>query len=65
MMGRTSHFSFISDAFSSSCVSFSSAVILKMMGLGLGHQVRAIFRFSLAIPLVVSVAEDLAFLVDS
>ena len=32
------------------------------MGLGLGHLVRVRFHFPLVIPLVVSVAEDLAFL---
>ena len=63
MMGLASHISCISDAFSSYCVSFSSMTCLTMMGLGPGHLVRALFHLDLAIKLVVSVVEDLAFLV--
>ena len=65
MMGLTSRISCISNAFSSYRVSFSSVMSLKMMGLGPGHLVRPPFLFSLEIMLVVSVVEDMAFLVDS
>ena len=55
MMGLTSHISCLSDVFSSYCVSFSLMTSLKMMVMGPGHLVRALFHFPLKIPLVVSV----------
>ena len=55
MIGLTSHISCVYDAFSSYRISFSSITSLRMMVLGLGHLVCAIFHFPLKILLVVSV----------
>ena len=55
MMGLTIHLYFIFDAFSFYRVSFSLMVSLKMMVLGPGHLVHALFHFALEIPLVVSI----------
>ena len=63
MMGLTSYRSCISDTFSSYRISFSSMTSLTMTSLGLVHLVHAFFHFPLEIPLVVSVAEDLPFLI--
>ena len=46
-------------------VYFSLMMSFTIMGMGLGHLVHALFHPALEIMLVVSVAEDLAFLVDS
>ena len=62
MMVLTCHISCISNNFSSYCVSFSLMMSLTVMVLGPGHPVCVHFYFPLEIELVVSVAEDLAFL---
>ena len=58
MMGLTSHISCFHNTFSSYRISFSFMTSLKIMVLGPGHLVRAIFH-SLTYPLVVSVAKIL------
>ena len=58
MMGLTSHLSCVYDIFSYYHASFYSMTILKMMGLGPGHLVCALFYFPLKILLVVSVAQN-------
>ena len=65
MMGLTSHISFISDTFPSYHVYFSLMTSMKMMGMGPDHMVRDLLHFALSILLVLSVAVDLEFLVDS
>ena len=54
-MGLTSHLSFVYDAFSCYCLSFSMMTILTIMVLGPGHLVHDIFHFALAVPLIKSV----------
>ena len=61
MMGLMSHISCIYDDFSSYRVYFSVMTSLKMMVLVPGHLVRALFRFSMKILLIVSVSQNPLF----
>ena len=59
MIVLRSHISCGYEAFYSYRISFSLITSLKMMGLGPGHLVQYLFRFSLEITLVVSLAQYL------